>query len=404
MATKTQAESCKKQRPSRSRSPPDISRALTDSVLTFSLHLYKQLQTENKQGENIFCSPFSIAVALSMALVGARNNTAEEISALLDVKGKKDKVHENFSKFLANLSSFAPHVVFHVANRIYSAEEYSVRKSYRSLLENSYGATIKSADFKNSHEAVRLEANAWVSEQTASKIQDLLAPGSVDATTAIILLNAIYFKGFWETPFEANNTRPQDFHLDSKKSVRIDMMYQERESYKLGHSKELKARALEMPYRGQKMSMILLLPDEVEGLCFLEKQLSPSRLSALFGSLKVDNSVQLTVPKFKLEHSIGLSNTLKALGIREMFTPGIADLSGIFEKGSPAVSDVVHKAFVEVDEEGTEAAAATGMTLMMCGAMVASHPTRFIVDHPFMFFIKTNEPEVVLFVGSVRKL
>ncbi|KAH7978591.1 hypothetical protein HPB49_005956 [Dermacentor silvarum] len=366
--------------------------------------MYTQLQSQNGNGENLFFSPFSIAVALTMTLAGARNNTAEELAALLHVKDHQEKFHDLYAKFLNKLSKLAPQVEFHVVNRMYSDQQFPVQKSYRSHLEKSYGATIRSVDFVKDHEAVRLEANAWVSEQTASKIQDLLAPGSVGASTALILLNAIYFKGFWRSPFEAADTAPRDFHLDSNNTVQVDTMFQESESYKIGSSKDLRARALEMPYRGGKMSMVILLPDDVEGLPFLEKRLSPERLSALLGSLRRNDSVQLIVPKFKLERCLVLNDILKALGVVDLFRRGVADLSGIFEGSKPAVSDVVHQTFLQVDEEGTEAAAATGVTLMLCSAAINMQPTHFAVDHPFMFIIKANEPDIILFVGSVRKL
>ncbi|XP_050037761.3 ipis-1-like [Dermacentor andersoni] len=385
------------------RTSPVTMQILRESELQFSVDMYAQLQSQNRNGENIVFSPFSIAVALTMTLAGARNNTAEQLATLLRVRDHQEKIHDLYAKFLNKLSKFAPHVEFHVANRMYGDQQFPVRKSYRSYLENSYGATIRSVDFVKDSEAVRVEANAWVSEKTASKIQELLPAGSVCAGTALILLNAIYFKGFWRSPFEEAHTATRDFHLDSKNTVQVDTMFQESQSYKIGSSKDLRARALEMPYRGGKVSMVILLPDDVEGLPFLEKRISSERLRTLLGSLQENNSVQLSVPKFKLERSLVLNDVLKALGVVDLFTPEVADLSGIFEGGKPAVSDAVHKTFLQVDEDGTEAAAATGMVLQLLSAAINLRPTYFTVDHPFMFIIKTNEPDIILFVGSVRK-
>lgn len=361
------------------------------------------MKSQNKDGQNIFFSPFSIAVALTMALAGARNKTAEQLAALLHVKDSRDKLQSRYSILLKELSKFAPDVEFHVANRMYGDQRFAVQKSYRSDLEKSYGATVMSVDFSKNHEEIRLEANEWVSEQTASKIRDLLPPGSVGADTALILLNAIYFKGFWSSPFMANDTQPRNFHLDSKNVVKVDTMHHKK-SYKIGSSKDLKVRALEMPYRGGKMSMIILLPDEREGLPFLEKHLTSETLSALLRGLERDDNVCLSLPKLKIERGLALKDVLKALGVVDLFTPEVADLSGIFESGNPAVTDVVHKTFLQVDEEGTEAAAATGMMLTMCSGFIRPvQQTYFRVDHPFMFFIKTNEPDVILFAGSVRR-
>ncbi|KAL1474931.1 hypothetical protein MTO96_037656 [Rhipicephalus appendiculatus] len=386
----------------KARTSPVTTQSLSESLLQFSLDLYAQLQSQNKDGQNIFFSPFSIALALTMALAGARSNTAEQLATVLHVKDGQDKLQNRFAKLLKKLSKFAPDVEFHVANRMYGDQRFTVQKGYRSDLEKSYGATIRSVDFSKNHEEVRLEANAWVSEQTASKIRDLLPPGSVGADTALILLNAIYFKGFWCSPFKADDTEPRDFHLDSKNVVKVDTMSHEN-SYKIGSSKDLRARALEMPYRGGKMSMVILLPDAMEGLPFLEKHLTSETLSALLGSLERHASIHLSVPKLKIERGLALKDVLRTLGVVDLFTPEVADLSGIFESGKPAVSDVLHKTFLQVDEEGTEAAAATGMILAMCCAMIKPQPTYFTVDHPFMFVIKTNEPDVILFVGSVRR-
>lgn len=375
---------------------------LGDYVLNFSVDLYKQLLAENKPGENIFFSPLSIAAALSMVLAGARNKTAQELRALLHVKGEESVLQEHFSKFFGGLSKYAPDICVYVANRMYSTQELVIQSGYLSLLEHSYRATLRSVDFKNNHEKVRLEANAWVSEQTASKIQNLLPLGSIDSGTVLILLNAIYFKGFWESPFPSWSTRSEKFYLDSHTSMEVDMMFQ-KESYKIGHCKELKARALELPYRGGKASMIIILPDDTEGLSLLEKSLSSTALSALINGLGEAQEVKLSVPKFKLERDFCLKHTLQALGVKDLVDASVADLSGIFESGKPAVSDVIHKAFIEVDEEGTEAAAATAV--MMCGSCGPTPQTipPFVVDHPFMFLLKSKEPDVILFVGSVRK-
>ncbi|XP_075556763.1 ipis-1-like [Dermacentor variabilis] len=384
-----------------SRSIPATAQILNESVLKFSVEMYTQLQSQNDSGENLIFSPFGIAVALTMALTGARNNTAEELASLLHVRDQQDKGCDHFPEFLNRLSRFAPEVEFYVANRIYSGQQFTVQSSYRSRLENSYGATIRSVDFEKGHEAVRLEANAWVSQRTASKIRDLLPPGSVDAGTALILLNAVYFKGFWKSPFRAANTAPRNFHLDSRNTVRVDTMFQHSESYRLGSSNELRARALEIPYRGGTMSMVILLPDGIEGLPFLERQLSWERLSSLLRCLKRSNNVQVSLPKLKLEQRHVLNDVLKALGAVDLFTPGVADLSGMFEDARPAISDIVHKTFLQVDEEGTEAV--TAAAIMLCSTLRKWRPAYFAVDHPFMFIIKSKEPDVILFIGSVRR-
>uniref|UniRef100_G3MPA2 Serpin domain-containing protein n=1 Tax=Amblyomma maculatum TaxID=34609 RepID=G3MPA2_AMBMU len=371
---------------------------LGDSLLNFSIDLYKQLISKNGRSGNVFYSPFSISAALSMALAGARNNTATQLADVLHVN--INDIHKHFSRFISKLSDFAPDVKLHVANRMYSEQTFPVLDSYLSLLRHSYKATIESVDFRNNYEKVRQQVNAWVEEATQSKIKDLLPAGSVDSLTSLILVNAIYFKGLWSYQFDPNSTHPTNFHLDSKNKKKVDMMYQKND-YKMSRSEELEATALEIPYRGGKTSMVILLPDDVEGLSKLEDSLTTSNVSQLLNSFRNISDVMLHLPKFKLEQEINLKHALTAMGIKDFFALA-ADLTGISAKGNLLASEVVHKAFVEVNEEGTEAAAATGMAFMLLSARFPQN--RFVVDRPFMFLIRSLDPEIVLFMGSVREL
>ncbi|XP_075535610.1 iris-like [Dermacentor variabilis] len=379
-----------------------LSQTYCDALLKFTIRMYQLLQSKNTQNENVVCSAFSVACALAMLAGGAGDSTSKQIFALLSLKASKDRIREHFSNLLTMLSGCAPDATFLVANRLYSDKRFPVQSGYVFLLESSYGATLKSVDFSSGHELVRREANAWISEQTASKVRDVLRPGSVDSRTMLVHINAIAFKSFWQFPFHSINTIPQDFRLDYKTNVRVNMMFLDH-SFKIGHSEELGARALEIPYRGQKASMVLLLPDEVEGLFCLEESMTSARISALLANMKLVQDVEVSLPKFKLDYTLPLKETLKDLGVKDLFTPGEADLSGMFESGRPAVSEVIHKAAVEVHEEGTEPAADTAAVIESSGA-IAAQAVRFVVDHPFMFLIKSNEPEVILFMGSVRKL
>lgn len=373
---------------------------LGDCILGFSVDLYKQLLSESNQHGNIFCSPFSISAALSMALGGARGNTAKELSAVLQVEG--DAIHSQFSGFFSKLPGYAKDVKLHVANRMYCEQTFPVLESYLSLLKDSYEATIESVDFRNNYESVRNQVNAWVEKTTQSKIKDLLPSGSVDALTTLILVNAIYFKGLWKSQFNTRATRCSDFHLDRKNKKQVDTMYQ-KSSFKMGSCNDLDVTALEIPYQGAKTSMVVLLPNDVEGLSKLEERLTDHKLKNLFNMLRSRSNVELYLPKFKLEHTIGLKKTLQAMGINDFFSSR-ADLSAISAAGNLVATDVVHKAFVEVNEEGTEAAAATAVVMMCRSARMPEITHKFVVDHPFMFLIRSHDPEVVLFVGSVREL
>ncbi|XP_065291753.1 ipis-1-like isoform X2 [Dermacentor albipictus] len=377
---------------------PVAASPLGDSLLQFSLDLYKQLVSKSGSGGNVFYSPFSICAALSMALAGARSATAKQLADVLHVDS--GDVHKHFASFLSELTGFAPDVKLHVANRMYSEQTFPVLDSYLALLRDSYSATIESVDFKTNYEKVRQQVNAWVDQATESKIRDLLPPGSVDGLTTLILVNAIYFKGLWNSQFDPKSTHRSNFHLDKKNKKEVDMMFQKND-YKMGHSEELGLTALEIPYRGGKTSMLILLPDDIEGLSQIEDRLTSQKLSDLLKHLSFRSDVKLYLPKFKLEQTINLKETLTAMGIEDFFTPS-ADLTGISTSGKLLASEVFHKAFVEVNEEGTEAAAATAIVMMTYCARLDD--IQFVVDRPFMFLIRSHDPDVVLFLGSVRQL
>ncbi|XP_065291735.2 ipis-1-like [Dermacentor albipictus] len=373
--------------------------ALGVCLLKLAIDLYTQLHSLNKEG-NIVYSTYSVGSALSMALAGARGNTAKQLSAVLHVT-ESDKIHEQFRELLRELPySWYSNASFQLANLMYSERKLKVRMEFDALLEAYFRGRIKSVDFKENPESVRKEVNEWVLEITYSKIKELLPPGSVTKDTVFIIANAIYFKSMWENHFHKKDTKKQTFHLNSGSSAQVEMMLKSEAPFKVGQSKELKATLVEIPYIGGTFSMVILVPDEVEGLSFLEGQLSESRLRTALESLAMKGKVGLTLPKFKLEYSASLKETLSALGAKELFSDS-ADLSGIFESGTASVSQVFHKAFIQVDEEGTEPATEAGTG---SGGPSSNAVTRVVVDRPFMFLIRKNEGNVILFMGSVRKL
>lgn len=371
------------------------------SLLQFSVDLYKQLAREGHSSGNIFYSPFSISATLSMTLAGARNTTAKQLADSLHVDG--EDIHNHFSGFISKLPEYAPDVKLHVANRMYAEKTFPVLDSYLSILRDCYGSTIESVDFRNNFENVRRQVNAWVAQATQSKITDLLQPGSVDSLTTLILVNAIYFKGFWESQFNAQWTRPSDFHLDSNSKTLVDMMYK-KSDFNMAHNMALEVTALEIPYRGGKTSMVVLLPDRIDGLSKLEEALSAARVAEVFMDLRNCTDVKLYLPRFKFEQAICLKQTLAAMGIQELFSLASADLTGISAGGNLWATEVVHKAFVEVNEEGTEAAAATAVVMGFGCSAQRVVEKKFVVDHPFMFLIRSRGPDIVLFMGSVRRL
>lgn len=376
---------------------PAMSADLTTAILAFTVDLYKQLLSgSGSETKNIIVSPFSIAAALSMTLAGAKERTAIEITNVLHTKD--DMIHAHFSDFFAKVATYAPDVTLDVANRMYSEKTFGILESYISTLKKFYNSTVVPVDFRNNAEGARLAMNAWVEETTKSKIKDLLPNGVVSSDTALVVINAIYFKGLWKEQFNPKVTSLQKFHTSKESAKDVHMMYKQSHFKINTECSDLNANAVEIPYKGGKTSMIILLPHEIDGLPKLEAALTPSKLIDVLKGLD-STIVDLSLPRFRIEHSVDLKKTLHAMGVRDLFTDNAADLSGIDGKRDLVISAAIHKAFVEVNEEGTEAAAATGMVAMARCAIIG---IPFSVDHPFMYFIRSHDPDVILFAGSVR--
>uniref|UniRef100_A0A0K8R721 Putative salivary serpin n=1 Tax=Ixodes ricinus TaxID=34613 RepID=A0A0K8R721_IXORI len=366
-------------------------------LFDFTLDLYKQLLVQTGSTANIFYSPFSIAAALSMTLAGARHHTAKQVEHVMHLEA--GTVHKHFSDVLSKIDSYAPDVTLQVANRLYSDQSFSVLPAYTSLLEEFYKSTMKAVDFKNDPGASRLEINAWVQEATRSKIKDLLPEGSIDSDTVLVIVNAIYFKGLWSFQFNPRATSPEEFHVSKDGTKTVDMMYKQAK-FRMSRCDEHKVSVLEIPYKGKRASMVILLPDEMDGLSDLEKSLTSSTFRKILDGLTRETLVDLRLPRFRLEQTTNLKDTLKEMGIHDLFSSS-ADLSGMSGNESLKVSAAIHKAFVEVNEEGTEAAAASAFAV---NARCAVYGVSFTVDHPFLFVIRSHDPDIILFMGSVREV
>eukprot|EP00058_Branchiostoma_floridae_P002689 XP_002588177.1 hypothetical protein BRAFLDRAFT_118881 [Branchiostoma floridae] len=273
------------------------------------------------------------------------------------------------------------------ANRLYGEQTYSFLQDFLDATNKNYGAELAAVDFKGAAEQVRGTINQWVEEQTKNKIKDLIPAGAVDAMTRLVLVNAIYFKGNWDEQFDANMTRDRDFNINNNEKVKVKMMRKEA-NFNYGVFEDLKCRVLELPYVEKELSMLIFLPDAAATL---------QTVSSKMYSTKVN----LLLPRFKLEQEFGLGDTLKKMGMGEAFSDA-ADFSGMSGSKDLFISAVVHKAFVEVNEEGTEAAAATGVVMMLC-ALDLEGPPEFVADHPFLFLIRDNRSNSVLFLGRMYK-
>ena len=364
----------------------------------FALDLYAQLDRE-QQGKNLFFSPTSISVALAMTAAGAHGPTQSEMANVLHLDADLAEAHAHYHQLLEQWNAEGEKRAYQlrVANRLWGQKGYPIRPEFLALTRQQYGAEMLLLDFAQS-KAASQEINRWVEQQTNGKIKDLIPPGSLDAMTRLVLTNAVYFKGDWVQPFDKKNTKEEDFAFSAEGKVKVPLMHQQK---KLGYAEEETFQVLELPYAGRELSMVVLLPKEVDGLPELEKAITTDKLAALMLKLRV-REVNAYLPKFKLETSFGLNSTLQAMGMKRAFSRE-ADFSGISSTEALYISAVLHKAYVDVNEEGTEAAAATGVVMK---AMAVRRPQPipvFRADHPFLFLIRDTKAGSILFMGRLTK-
>ncbi len=371
--------------------------AVAEDNNAFALALYGELRS--KSGNLIF-SPESISTALAMTYAGARGNTASEMAKALHFTLPSDRFHHAMGELLRDLN--APHDGYQlrVADALWAQQGDTLLPDFLNLVKINYGATINQVDFKNATEAARMRINDWVAQRTDDKITDLLVPGVLNEKSQLVLTNAAYFKGTWETEFDKAQTKEEDFHLTSANTIKALLMHRE------GHFKYFNSgtfQALELSYKSGEVSMIVFLPNDVGGLSSLEQSLTASSAQLWIQKLESVPKVIVTIPRFKVTQQFGLSEALGAMGMPQAFEKGVADFSGMTGKRDFAMSAVIHKAYIDVNEEGTEAAAATAvvMSRAMAVAPYRMPPPIFRADHPFIFLIRDNRSGGILFMGRV---
>lgn len=370
--------------------------AVSNSNTAFALELFRTLSQTNPAG-NIFISPLSISSALAMVYLGAKGDTAAQMAQALSFSSGEG-VHADFQKLNADINSPSASYILKLANRLYGENTAHFLPDFLEATQKYYQADLKTVDFIGAPEACRAEINGWVEQQTENKIKDLLKPGTVNADTRLALVNAVYFKGNWKNPFKEANTKEMPFKIKQNETVPVQMMHQRKKlpyNYIADHDLQI----LELPYVGEELSMFILLPKESsDPLLKLEKELTQERLNEWTDgkNMSSHSEVVLHLPKFKLEEDYELNDPLVKLGMKDVFCAGRADLSGMNGEAGLFLSTVVHKAFVEVNEQGTEAAAATGVMLVGCCYIPDTH---FTADHPFLFFIRHNKTKSILFFG-----
>lgn len=368
-------------------------KSVVDGNTTFALNLYSKLK--DAEG-NLFFSPYSISTALAMTYAGARGNTEKQMAHVLHFTLEQDKLHPAFASIEARYKTIQEEgdVQLSVANALWPQKDYVFLKDYLELTKKNYGATITPLDYKNAHEAARKTINNWVEQKTNDKIKDLIKRGVLNPLVRLVLTNAIYFKGNWSNQFDMNLTKDIPFHLLSGKSVKAPMMNQKQ---KYGYLELENLQILELPYVGNELSMLVLLPKKVDGLTELENGLTNDNLEKWTKHLR-KREVRVFLPKFKMTLQFGLDKTLASMGMPDAFNVG-ADFSGMDGTKMLYISAVIHKAFIAVDEEGTEAAAATAVVMKLLSAPVS--PPVFRADHPFVFIIRDNLSGSILFFGRV---
>ncbi|XP_039544839.1 leukocyte elastase inhibitor-like isoform X1 [Pimephales promelas] len=426
--------------------------SLTAANTQFSLNLFKKISKENASG-NVFFSPVSISSALAMVSLGARGNTAAQMIKVLGfnnpppaqammqqaqkpqitcgvkdqhgpsmmqqtqkpqlpaeflkcpdqrVAGRKpeDQIHSSFNKFMSELNKPGVPYALSLANRLYGEQSYQFVEKFLNDAKIYYEAGLEKVDFKNKPEAARVNINKWVEKKTQAKIKDLVPQGAIDAMTRLVLVNAIYFKGNWEKKFPKETTSDGQFKLNKNQTKPVKMMHQ-KAKFPLGFIEEINSQVLELPYVGKNLSMLIILPNEMEddttGLQKLEKALTYEKLMEWTKpEVMRQQEVQISLPRFKMEEKYDMKSLLISMGMEDVFDEKKVNLSGMSSNNDQVLSKVIHKAFVEVNEEGTEAAAATG-AIMMTRCLVI--PQFFNADHPFLFFIRHNPTKSILFYG-----
>lgn len=358
----------------------------------FALDFYSWLKDDDK---NIFFSPYSILVALAMSYEGARGLTAEEMRSVLYFPEDNTVRRSAFAWLYNNMNKEEKEYFLSTANALWAHEDYEFLGEYFDLIERYYMGKVTNLDFVGEPEKSRETINDWVEKQTNDKIKDLIPPGVINEWTRLVLTNAIYFKGNWVKQFDKEKTKEQDFKVNHEVIVKVPMMSMTGEDFNYTETEDL--QILEMTYEGGNLSMLILLP-KGDNLESLETSINAEKLNEWRNNL-IYREIDIYIPKFKFETKYFMGETLQAMGMPTAFSPDEADFSGMDGTKTLYISHVIHQGFVEVNEEGTEAAAATAVVISE--TCVQPQPPIFRADHPFIFLIQNRETGNILFLGRV---
>jgi len=361
----------------------------------FSFDLYKKLKDENKE-KNLFYSPASISIALAMTYAGARGNTEKQMADVLNFTLPQDRLHSAYSKLIENLKS-AKDYELSIANALWLQKDYKLLQEFLNIMGKYYKGGFNEVDYIGDPQGARIKINDWVSKETKEKIKDILQPGDITKLTRLVITNAIYFKGKWLTEFDKEFTRDEDFYLINGQKTKVKMMYQEN---RFNYYENNDLQLLEMPYKGDKVSMVIILP-KTGKFVTVENMIDEKKLQELINNT-TKIKVKAYIPRFKFTQRFDLSEDLSKMGMEDAFDENKADFSGINgRKNDLYISKVIHKTFVEVNEEGTKAAAATAVIIFTKSAPIIEEPVIFKADHPFIFLVRDKEAGSILFMGRV---
>ncbi|XP_050354467.1 antichymotrypsin-2-like isoform X2 [Nymphalis io] len=371
------------------------SKALTSSIAQFSAKFCNELD----KSTSVVSSPLSAEFVLALLTLGTSEPAHSELLTSLGIPGDDD-IRSSFSSVSAKLKSIKG-VTLKIANKVYIKEgDYDLDGQLKADAIKVFDAALEKVNFSNGAAAANL-INKWVEEQTNEKIKELLSADSLNNDTRLVLLNAIYFKGTWKKQFDPAHTIEQPFHVDDKNTVDVPMMYK-KDDYHYGESSELRAQMLQIPYVGDEASMLIILPRDITGLDAVMKKLADGYDLLAEMDKMYKTKVQVTIPKFKIETEIDLATVLPKLGIKAIFNSQDSGITKVLSKPEQLfVSKAVQKAFIEVNEEGAEAAAATAMGIMLCSAMIDEDPVlSFVADRPFLATIVSNN--TIYFMATNR--
>lgn len=373
-------------------SPDDLAELVAGNS-AFAFDLYQALRG---QEGNLFYSPYSISLALAMTYAGARGETEQQMAETLRFALAQERLHPAFNALDLKLTGQEDEgFVLNIVNSLWGQVDYTFLSEFLDTLAENYGAGLRLLDFEHESEPSRQTINEWVSQQTEERIKDLIPQGGITPATVLVLVNAIYFNAEWLHPFAESSTYDDTFYTLDGGQVTVPMMAMA-EPLTLSHAQGEGYQAVELLYKGQEMSMVVVVPDEGQFEAF-EAALDAGRVETILGALE-PKQVALRMPKFTYESEFGLAGTLAAMGMPDAFGTG-ANFSGMDGSRNLFISDVFHKAFVAVDEAGTEAAAATAVVVAKMAAPV--YDVELTVDRPFVFLIRDLESGAILFVGRV---